>query len=241
MAGSDAFQQSLNRKAYDFSYEPSNPTYETPNIERPDVTDKGGLAYTPAKNLEYTDTSNDYTPMKSGKRFASDRIQDQRISTGSNDYSMFESKQQPKYSNKPSSIQGPGEFGAQVQREKDLLSNNFQDTGYSHSDFMKTYGQPSGQGSSNDDIFGIANAAIKSAQNSQTFDIEALDRNIRQRPLYHEAKSKLEGLKTYGDSARWSREMLPDFKMPEPMEAVEKPDFDKIYDRTKDDLDSLKI
>ena len=82
---------------------------------------------------------------------------------------------------------------------------------------------------------------IQNAAKTNPINIEALDKSIRQRPLYHEAKSKLEGLRTFGDVARWSREQLPDFKLPEPMEAVKTPDFDKMYDRSKSDLDDLKI
>ena len=92
-----------------------------------------------------------------------------------------------------------------------------------------------------DDGTNIAMKYIRNAAKTNPINIEALDRNIRQRPLYHEAKSKLEGLKTFGDVARWSREMLPDFKMPDPMEAVEKPDFEGMYNRSKDDLDDLEI
>ena len=89
--------------------------------------------------------------------------------------------------------------------------------------------------------FNIAMKYIRLGQASQSVDLAALDQRIHQRPLYHEAKSKLEGLKTYGDSARWSKENLGVFQRPEPMKGVEKPDFDKYYDRSKEDLDSLKL
>jgi hypothetical protein len=39
-------------------------------------------------------------------------------------------------------------------------------------------------------------------------DIEALDRQIRKAPLYHDAKSELEGLKTFGDMYRYGRESV---------------------------------
>ena len=238
MAGSDQFQQSLNKKAYDFTYDPAEGSVELASIQKPDVSYKEGLAYTPEKGLEYKDTSNDYIPIK--KRFAADKVQNQIIDTGtgSNDYSMFERQEQPKYKNKSSTIQGPGEFDAQVQREKDLLGSNFQDQGNSFSDFKNTYAMPN---SADDDIFGIANAAIRSAAANNPMNVQALDQQIRTAPLYHESKSKLEGLRTFGDVARWSREDLPEFKLPAPMEAVETPDFDKMYDRTRDDLDELKI
>jgi len=59
--------------------------------------------------------------------------------------------------------------------------------------------------------------------------------------MYDEAKSKLEGLKTFGDMYRYGRESLPDFKTPAPMEAVETPDFEGMYKRTKDDIDDIDI
>mgnify|MGYP003312653830 CR=1 FL=1 len=91
--------------------------------------------------------------------------------------------------------------------------------------------------------FGVntANKYIQMARENNPINIVALDKSIRTRPLYHEAKSKLEGLKTFGDVARWSREDLPNFAQPEPMKGVEAPDFDAIYDRSKEDLDDLKI
>ena len=87
----------------------------------------------------------------------------------------------------------------------------------------------------------IANKYIQNAARSNPINIEALDRSIRQRPLYHEAKSKLEGLRTFGDVARWSREQLPDFKMPEPMGPSDKADIKGLYGMAKNDIDDVKI
>jgi len=158
--------------------------------------------------------------------------------SGSYDYSI--TNETPDQS-KPSTIQGPGSFGKQVEREKYLEDNDIaqgKDSSWEFAqrglDFIK-------DNPTDDDGSAIAMKYIRNAAKTNPINIEALDRNIRIRPLYHEAKSKLEGLKTFGDVARWSREALPDFKLPDPMEAVEKPDFEGMYNRSKDDLDDLEI
>lgn len=87
----------------------------------------------------------------------------------------------------------------------------------------------------------IANKYIQAADNNQTVNIEALDRSIRMRPLYHEAKGRMEDLNTYGDMYAYGRNELPEYKQPEPMKGVESPDFEGMYERTKKDLDDYKI
>lgn len=159
--------------------------------------------------------------------------------SGSFDYSMLDTSQD---TDKPSSIQGPGSFGKQVEREKYLEDNDIAQ-GNDPSDFVLKYAQMNKdlQGGDAGDGTNIAMKYIRNAAKTNPINIEKLDASIRQRPLYHEAKSKLEGLKTFGDVARWSREALPDFKLPDPMEAVEKPDFEGMYNRSKSDLDELEI
>lgn len=88
---------------------------------------------------------------------------------------------------------------------------------------------------------GVANKYISNAAKTNPIDIVALDKSIRSRPLYHEAKAKLENLNTYGDMYRYGRDELPSWKQPDPMEGVEAPDFESIYDKTKDDLDDYKV
>ena len=158
--------------------------------------------------------------------------------SGSFDYSMLDSSPD---TDKPSSIQGPGSFGKQVEREKYLEDNDIaqgKDSSWGFAqqglDFLK-------DNPTDDDGSNIAMKYIRNAAKTNPINIEKLDHSIRMRPLYHEAKSKLEGLKTFGDVARWSREALPDFKLPDPMEAVEKPDFEGMYNRSKSDLDELEI
>lgn len=87
----------------------------------------------------------------------------------------------------------------------------------------------------------IANKYIQSARDNQTFDVEAMDRQIRRNPLYHNAKSELEGLLTYGDKYRNSRENPLEWNNPTSPKAPESPDFGSIYDKTRKDIDSIKI
>ena len=162
-----------------------------------------------------------------------------KTATGSADYSMLQ--EQPDV-DKPSSIQGPGSFGKQVEREKYLEDNDIAQGGSSSADFVSKYAninkeQQAGQS----DGSSIANKYISNAARTNPIDIEALDRHIRRAPMYDEAKSKLEGLKTFGDMYRYGRESLPDFKTPAPMEAVETPDFEGMYNRTKKDIDDIDI
>ena len=88
---------------------------------------------------------------------------------------------------------------------------------------------------------GVANRYINNAAKTNPIDIVALDKSIRSRPLYHEAKGKLEDLNTFGDMYRYGREELPSWQQPDPMEGVDSPDFEGLYDRTKKDLDEYKV
>ena len=163
-----------------------------------------------------------------------------KSTTGSADYSMLQ--EQPDV-DKPSSIQGPGSFGKQIEREKYLEDNNIAQGGSSSQDFVNKYININKQNQSGDasDGSSIANKYIQNAARTNPIDVEALDRQIRRAPLYHHAKSELEGLKTFGDMYRYGRESSPEFKTPAPMEATEKPDFEGIYKRTKNDIDDIDI
>ena len=159
--------------------------------------------------------------------------------SGSFDYSMMIPTGGEK--DKPSSVNGPGSFGAQIEREKYLEDNDIaqgKDSSWEFAqqglDFLK-------DNPTDDDGTAIAMKYIRNAAKTNPINIEALDHNIRMRPLYHEAKSKLEGLKTFGDTARWSREALPDFKLPEPMGPSDKADIKGIAGEYSDKIDDLKL
>jgi hypothetical protein len=91
------------------------------------------------------------------------------------------------------------------------------------------------------DPAGVANKYVQNAARTNPINVEALDKSIRSRPLYHEAKGKLEDLNTFGDMYRYGREELPEWRQPAPMEGVESPDFEGMYDKTKKDLDDYKV
>ena len=59
--------------------------------------------------------------------------------------------------------------------------------------------------------------------------------------MYHEAKSELAGLQTYGDKYRNARENGASWSQPTPMEGFKAPDFQSIYDKTRKDIDGIDI
>tara|TARA_R110002012_G_scaffold1980_1_gene9467 strand:+ start:339 stop:965 length:627 start_codon:yes stop_codon:yes gene_type:complete len=136
---------------------------------------------------------------------------------------------------------GPN-FDTQVQREEGINSNDTQRTSQASTDIFNKYASVTrnkspekGDGSS------IANKYIKSARDTNPIDIVALDKHIRRGPMYHEAKSELAGLLTYGDKYRNARENPLSWNQPDPMTGVEKPDFESIYDKTRKDIDDIDI
>ena len=157
------------------------------------------------------------------------------------DYGDFDSGQN---ANSPTPGKGPGSFDKQVEREVALRDLGFAD--YSEGSYK---GAPSMKGNSdlfeNDtsggDASGIVNKYTNMASRDNPINVEALDRNLRRGPLYHEAKAELEELKLYGDRYRFARENMSDFKRPAPMEAVEKPDFGAIGDKYTSKIEDLKV
>ena len=213
MAGSDAFQNELNRSA--------QPTGTK------DSSIPGDFSIQPIEGSQQA-----YTP-------GANQVGGSTGASGSFDYSMLDTSQDV---DKPSSIQGPGSFGKQIEREKYLQDNDIAQ-GKDPQDFVMKYAQMNKdlQGGDASDGSSIAMKYIQNAAKTNPINIEALDHSIRMRPLYHEAKSKLEGLKTFGDTARWSREALPDFKMPTPMGPSDKADIKGIAGEYSDKIDDLKL
>ena len=152
--------------------------------------------------------------------------------TRSSNNNFFSSKQHSAengvYSNKSS--YSPS--NDQISKQGDIDGSEFVNR---YSSVNKSLQQGNSDGSS------IANKYVQNAKNNQTFDVEAMDRQIRRNPLYHNAKSEIEGLLTYGDKYRNSRENPLSWKNPTGPDAVEKPDFGSIYDKTKKDIDGIDI
>jgi hypothetical protein len=159
--------------------------------------------------------------------------------SGSFDYSMMIPTGGEK--DKPSSVDGPGSFGAQIEREKYLEDNDIAQ-GYDTAEFtsdLKQINKDLNIGGPSDGS-SIAMKYMNMGDAIEGGFAQRLDKNIRQRPLYHEAKSKLHGLTTYGDVDRWSKEALPDFKLPAPMEETEVPDLEGIGNRYMDRIGDVK-
>ena len=213
MAGSDDFQNRLNRAAQPTGTQGSSVS--------------GDFSIQPVEGSQQA-----YTP-------GANQVGGSTGASGSFDYSMLDTAQDV---DKPSSIQGPGSFGKQIEREKYLEDNDIAQGGGS-ADFVAKYAQMNKdlQGGDAGDGTSIADKYIRNAARTNPIDIQALDKHIRTSPLYHGAKSELEGLKTFGDMYRYGREQLPEFKMPAPMEGVKGPDFDKMYDKSRDDIEGIDI
>jgi hypothetical protein len=90
------------------------------------------------------------------------------------------------------------------------------------------------------DASGIANKYIFNAAQTNPVDIAALDKKIRTNPLYSESKAELSNLKTYGDTYANSQNPV-NWVQPQSPSAYEPPDFDKMYDKAKDDISGISI
>tara|TARA_R110001592_G_scaffold38941_1_gene128206 strand:+ start:657 stop:1286 length:630 start_codon:yes stop_codon:yes gene_type:complete len=136
---------------------------------------------------------------------------------------------------------GPN-FEKQVQREKTIQSDDTVKSSQASSDIFNKYANANRFAQSGrSDGSNIANKYINNAAASNPLDIVALDKHIRKGPLYHEAKSEVAGLQTYGDKYRNARENSVNWNQATPMEGTESPDFEGIYDKTKKDIDSIKV
>lgn len=148
---------------------------------------------------------------------------------------------QPQTPDSPKVSKGPGSFGKQAEREKFLQDYDIgqgEDTFKMISDY-KAINDRLGIGNGQLDVDKMISGTIQRGYANDNVDLQALDRHIRMAPLVDEAKSKLHGLNTYGDVARWRTEQLPDFKMPEPMEAVKEPDFKGMYKEISGDIKNI--
>ena len=137
-----------------------------------------------------------------------------------------------------------GSWDRQVAREQQLPSQLGEQFGYGGGGRYSAdveYSSGSGSSGGGFDAGNVANKYIRNAARTNPINIEALDKSIRSRPLYHEAKGKLEDLNTFGDMYRYGREELPEYKMPTPMKGVDGPDFEGIYKGIKNDLDKYEV
>lgn len=132
------------------------------------------------------------------------------------------------------------QYNRQVEREKAFKANS--ENTQNSIDFYKKYfflNQDAQKG--NSDGSQIASKYINKAAQSNPIDVVALDKHIRKGPMYHEAKSEVAGLLTYGDKYRNARENPLGWNQPSPMEGFKPPDFQSIYNKTKKDIDGINI
>tara|TARA_R100000951_G_scaffold115858_1_gene125382 strand:+ start:931 stop:1554 length:624 start_codon:yes stop_codon:yes gene_type:complete len=135
------------------------------------------------------------------------------------------------------------DFNRQVVREKYLEDNDIAqgNSGFNTTDFMNKYMSYNRQAQAGrSDGSSIANKYIQKARETNPIDIVALDKHVRRTPLYSEAKSQIEGLLVYGDKYKNARENPVSWSQPVPTPDVETPDFGSIYDKTKNDINSIK-
>jgi len=85
------------------------------------------------------------------------------------------------------------------------------------------------------------NKYIDKNKGNQTTNVNALDRTVRSQPIIDNAYSTLQSNNTYGDMYAYGRKELPQWKQGEPMKGVQQPDFNSMYEKTKNDLDKFKI
>ena len=181
------------------------------------------------------------TEMKeSSPRFSPRKMEDMPTITPEPTQDDYLNLDQPRTPDSPTVSKGPGSFGKQAEREKFLQDYDIgqgEDTFKMVSD-IKAINDGLGIGGEALNVDQMINSTIKRGLAADNVDLQALDRHIRMAPIVDEAKAKLQGLNTYGDVARWRTEMLPDFKLPEPMEAVKDPDIEGMANRFGDKIQS---
>ena len=124
-------------------------------------------------------------------------------------------------------------WGEQVKKEDELMDNSPLE--YDPQKFLAKH-----IGMARDNAKTRTGLDLSSKYNSGfKLDINALDKQIRKTPLYWGARSELQGLKTFGDRRRNSRENPLSWKQPKPPKGYEPPDFDSLYKRNINDINSI--
>jgi len=91
----------------------------------------------------------------------------------------------------------------------------------------------------------FANSAVDKylAKNkgTQSTNVNSLDTTVRSAPINDQAYSTVQSNNTYGDMYSYSRKEMPAWQQATPMKGTETPDFQGLYNQTKDDLDKYKV
>ena len=82
---------------------------------------------------------------------------------------------------------------------------------------------------------------IAKNKGNQSTNVAALDQTIRSAPINDRAYATVQGNNTYGDMYSYGRKELPAWKQGESMKGQEMPDFNKMYNQTKNDLNDYKV
>jgi hypothetical protein len=78
-------------------------------------------------------------------------------------------------------------------------------------------------------------------KDNQAINVGALDQQVRQAPITDKAYSTVQGNNTFGDMYSYSKKELPAWQTGSPMKETETPDFQGMYNQTKNDLDKYKV
>jgi len=133
-------------------------------------------------------------------------------------------------------------FEQQVNRELNYQDASTAKSSQASSDIYNKYANANRSAQfGRSDGSSIANKYIFNASQSNPFDVVAADKNIRKSPLYHEAKSELAGMQTYGDKYRNARENGASWSQASPMQGTEAPDFQSMYEQSKKDINGIKL
>tara|TARA_R110002049_G_scaffold302925_1_gene496823 strand:+ start:646 stop:1401 length:756 start_codon:yes stop_codon:yes gene_type:complete len=82
---------------------------------------------------------------------------------------------------------------------------------------------------------------IQKNKDTQAINVGEFDKQVRSAPIVDKAYSTVQGNNTFGDMYSYSKKELPAWKTGTPMQGTQTPDFQNMYNQTKDDLDKYKV
>ena len=119
--------------------------------------------------------------------------------------------------------------------------NRYQDYATDGNDFVQNYAQMNHELKSyNTDPFEAAQRNIDFNRGNERLNNKEILKQLQRAPQVDRARGELHNLKVYGDTYRNSREN-PNSWGNTGIDPVKAPDFGSIYDRTRKDIDGIKI
>ena len=82
---------------------------------------------------------------------------------------------------------------------------------------------------------------IQKNKDTQAINVGALDQQVRSAPIVDKAYSTVQGNNTFGDMYSYSRKELPAWQSGSVMKSTATPNFQSMYNQTKNDLDKYKV